>query len=98
MTLENVKGFLIDIDGVLTIGETAIPGAREAIECAQIPGLPVPVHFQFYKEVPGLPCSPAGQAGIRYPQKCDIHPAACRGKVHGGNRKTSGISPNDRQR
>jgi len=32
MTLAGVKGFLIDIDGVLTTGETAIPGAREAIQ------------------------------------------------------------------
>jgi len=40
MTLENVKGFLIDIDGVLTTGETAIPGAREAIELLKSWGYP----------------------------------------------------------
>jgi len=40
MTLENVKGFLIDIDGVLTTGETAIPGAREAIELLKSRGYP----------------------------------------------------------
>jgi HAD superfamily hydrolase (TIGR01458 family) len=40
MTLENVKGFLIDIDGVLTTGETAIPGAREAIELFESHGYP----------------------------------------------------------
>ena len=31
MVISNVKGFLIDIDGVLSTGDTAIPGARDAI-------------------------------------------------------------------
>jgi HAD superfamily hydrolase (TIGR01458 family) len=40
MTLKNVKGFLIDIDGVLTTGETAIPGARKAIDLLKAQGFP----------------------------------------------------------
>ncbi len=40
MTLENVKGFLIDIDGVLTTGDMAIPGALEAIELLKAQGYP----------------------------------------------------------
>jgi len=31
----DVKGFLIDLDGVLYVGESAIEGAREAINLLQ---------------------------------------------------------------
>ncbi|MGA2104170.1 TIGR01458 family HAD-type hydrolase [Methanoregula sp.] len=40
MTLGNVNGFLIDIDGVLTTGDTAIAGARGAIELLKTQGFP----------------------------------------------------------
>ncbi len=40
MTFGNVEGFLIDIDGVLTTGDTAIAGAREAIENLKSQGFP----------------------------------------------------------
>ena len=46
MAISNVKGFLIDIDGVLSTGDTAIPGAREAHRVSQGTGLPVPVRLQ----------------------------------------------------
>ena len=40
MTIRNVKGFLIDIDGVLSTGDTAIPGAREALALLKNQGYP----------------------------------------------------------
>ncbi|MGB8309335.1 MAG: TIGR01458 family HAD-type hydrolase [Methanoregula sp.] len=40
MTFGKVKGFLIDIDGVLTTGDTAISGAREVIENLKSQGFP----------------------------------------------------------
>ncbi len=30
--MKSIKGFLIDLDGVLYVGDNAIPGARETIE------------------------------------------------------------------
>lgn len=40
MVISNVKGFLIDIDGVLSTGDTAIPGARDAIAYLKEQGYP----------------------------------------------------------
>jgi HAD superfamily hydrolase (TIGR01458 family) len=40
MAIRNVKGFLIDIDGVLSTGDTAIPGAREALALLKNQGYP----------------------------------------------------------
>jgi|SRR5208282_2776477 len=40
MVISNVKGFLIDIDGVLSTGDTAIPGARDAITFLKEQGYP----------------------------------------------------------
>jgi HAD superfamily hydrolase (TIGR01458 family) len=40
MDIENVKGFLIDLDGVLYTGDTAIPGARKALSFLAEKGYP----------------------------------------------------------
>jgi len=40
MKLDRVRGFLVDIDGVLTTGGMAIPGAKEAINLLRDRGIP----------------------------------------------------------
>ena len=96
MAIRNVKGFLIDIDGVLSTGDTAIPGAREALAFLKNQGYPFRCVSNSTRRCRATIATRLETMGFDIPEHSIFTPPLAAVRYLPGDRETPGIPPHDR--
>lgn len=75
LTLEGVRGLLIDVDGTLLIHDRAVPGAAEAIERLRASGVPFRITTNTTRRPRGAVADTLRQAGVDVETREILSPA-----------------------